>query len=215
MYATSIWVCSCGRTMECLTLHTWARKRPTKGQHSVITLPNNARCWGVCVCVCVVCVCGWVSGWVRGGWQNGQTHNSRPVQQMEVNCPFHAPSSFTFDKIFYVFLVIPRIRSDRSEKIAVSGIILVILFKRIILLSAIIIIIIIIIIILIFLRQTMSLGNTVLQLFCCFYLWCLYRYLQCWIYCTFTFVLSEVCVQCPIWLFSVVPWLHGFLVCLL
>ena len=29
--------------------------------------------------------------------------------------------------------------------------------------------------ILIFLRQTMSLGNTVLQLFCCFYSWCLYR----------------------------------------
>ena len=27
--------------------------------------------------------------------------------------------------------------------------------------------------ILIFLRQTMSLGNTVLQLFCCFYSWCL------------------------------------------
>ena len=33
--------------------------------------------------------------------------------------------------------------------------------------------------ILIFLRQTMSLGNTVLQLFCCFYSWCLYRYFQC------------------------------------
>ena len=29
--------------------------------------------------------------------------------------------------------------------------------------------------ILIFLRQTMSLANTVLQLFCCFYSWCLYR----------------------------------------
>ena len=27
----------------------------------------------------------------------------------------------------------------------------------------------------IFLRQTMSLGNTVLQLFCCYYSWCLYR----------------------------------------
>ena len=50
--------------------------------------------------------------------------------------------------------------------------------------SIIIIIIIIIIIfiiisfmrvfILIFLRQTMSLGNTVLQLFCCYYSWCLY-----------------------------------------
>ena len=29
--------------------------------------------------------------------------------------------------------------------------------------------------ILIFLRQTMSLGNRVLQLFCCYYSWCLYR----------------------------------------
>jgi len=29
--------------------------------------------------------------------------------------------------------------------------------------------------ILTFLRQTMSLGNTVLQLFCCYYSWCLYR----------------------------------------
>ena len=66
--------------------------------------------------------------------------------------------------------------------------------------------------ILIFLRETMSLGNTVLQLFCCYYSWCLHRYFQCWICCTFTLVLSEVCVQCPIWLFSVVPWLHVFLV---
>ena len=49
--------------------------------------------------------------------------------------------------------------------------------------------------ILVFLKQTMSLGNTKLQLFCCFYSWCLYRYLQCWIYCTFILVLSEVCVQ--------------------
>ena len=30
--------------------------------------------------------------------------------------------------------------------------------------------------VLIFLRQTMSLGNTVLELFCCFYSWCLYYY---------------------------------------
>jgi len=29
--------------------------------------------------------------------------------------------------------------------------------------------------ILTFLRQTMALGNTVLQLFCCYYSWCLYR----------------------------------------
>ena len=52
-----------------------------------------------------------------------------------------------------------------------------------------------------------------LQLFCCYYSWCFNRYSQCWIYCTFTLVLSEVCVQCPIWLFAVVPWLHVFLVC--
>ena len=31
------------------------------------------------------------------------------------------------------------------------------------------------VLILIFLRQTVSLGNTVLQLFCCYYSWCLYR----------------------------------------
>ena len=35
----------------------------------------------------------------------------------------------------------------------------------------------------------------------------------CWIYCTFTLVLPAVCVQCPIWLFSGVPWLHVFPVC--
>jgi hypothetical protein len=29
-----------------------------------------------------------------------------------------------------------------------------------------------------------------------------------WLYCTFTLAPSEVCVQCPIWLFSVVPQLH-------
>jgi hypothetical protein len=44
MHATSIWVCACGRPTECLTLHTWARKRPTKVQRNVITLPNNTRC---------------------------------------------------------------------------------------------------------------------------------------------------------------------------
>jgi len=33
--------------------------------------------------------------------------------------------------------------------------------------------------ILIFLRQTMSLRNTVLQLFCCYYSWCLCRQFQC------------------------------------
>jgi hypothetical protein len=42
----------------------------------------------------------------------------------------------------------------------------------------------------------MSLGNTVLQPFCCSYSWCTHRQLQCWVYCTFTLVLSAVCVQC-------------------
>ena len=31
--------------------------------------------------------------------------------------------------------------------------------------------------------------------------------------CTFTSVLSDVCVLCPIWLFSVVPWFRAFPVC--
>ena len=50
----------------------------------------------------------------------------------------------------------------------------------------------------IFLRQTMSLGNTVFQLFCHYYLWCLYRKFLHLHYCTFTLALSEVCMQCPI-----------------
>ena len=66
--------------------------------------------------------------------------------------------------------------------------------------------------ILIFLRQSMSLGNTLLQPFCCSYSWCIHHYFQCWIYCTFTLVLSTVCVQCPVWLFYVAPWVRGFLV---
>ena len=51
--------------------------------------------------------------------------------------------------------------------------------------------------ILTFLRQTMSLGNTVLQLFCCYYSWCLYRQFQCWTYCIFTLVLSDVMCAVP------------------
>jgi len=38
----------------------------------------------------------------------------------------------------------------------------------------------------IFLRQTMFLGNRVFQLFCQYYLWCLYRQFLRWLYCTFT-----------------------------
>ena len=67
----------------------------------------------------------------------------------------------------------------------------------------------------IFPRQTMSIGNTVLQPFCRYYLWCLYLWFVPWLCCTFTLALFEVRVQCPIWLFSVVPSLHGFLVCCL
>ena len=67
----------------------------------------------------------------------------------------------------------------------------------------------------IFLRQTMSLRNTAFQLFCHYYLWCLYPQFLRWHYCNFTLALSKVCVQCIIWLFSVVPSLHGFLVCCL
>jgi hypothetical protein len=61
-------------------------------------------------------------------------------------------------------------------------------------------------------RQTMSLGNKMglskirlklLRLFCRYCLWCLYLQFLRWLYCTFTLALSEV--QCPIWLFSVVP----------
>ena len=75
-----------------------------------------------------------------GGWTKPQL-STCPT---DGNCLFHAPSIFIFDNIFCVVLVITRIRSDRSEKIAVSGITLVILLKRMILLSVIIIIIIII-----------------------------------------------------------------------
>jgi len=38
---------------------------------------------------------------------------------------------------------------------------------------------------------------------CC--LWCQYVYFLRWFCCSFTLALSEVCVQCPIWLFSIAP----------
>jgi len=65
----------------------------------------------------------------------------------------------------------------------------------------------------IFLRQTMSLRNTLLQLFCRCCLWCLYLWFLHKLFCVFMLALSEVCVQCPIWLFSAFPLRHGFLVC--
>ena len=67
----------------------------------------------------------------------------------------------------------------------------------------------------IFLRQTMSPGNTVLQLFCCYYSRCLYRKFQCWIYCTFTLVLSEVCLQCPMWLYYYYYYYYYYYSCII
>jgi hypothetical protein len=58
---------------------------------------------------------------------------------------------------------------------------------------------------LIFLRQTMSLENTVLHLFWCNFSWCVYRLFLRWLHCISKLALLEVCVQCLIWLFSVVP----------
>ena len=40
----------------------------------------------------------------------------------------------------------------------------------------------------------MSLGNTVLQLFCCYYSLCLYRQFQFWIYCTYTLVIIIIII---------------------
>jgi hypothetical protein len=57
----------------------------------------------------------------------------------------------------------------------------------------------------IFPRQTISLGDTLLQLFCLSCLWRLYLSFLRWLICSFTLALSAVCVQCPIWLFSVAP----------
>ena len=62
--------------------------------------------------------------------------------------------------------------------------------------------------------QLYTLGNPCFQ--CIWYcshsvvndlrhMWC---YFPCWMICTFTLVLSEVSVQCPLWLCSVVPWFH-------
>jgi hypothetical protein len=62
-------------------------------------------------------------------------------------------------------------------------------------------------------KQTMSLGYTLLQLFCRGCSWSLnFSFLR-WLFCAFKFALSAVCVQCPVWLFFVVLWRHGFTVC--
>lgn len=46
----------------------------------------------------------------------------------------------------------------------------------------------------------MFLGFIVLHLFCIFNLCCMKRYFPCQMFCTFTLILCEVCVQCPVWL---------------
>ena len=66
-------------------------------------------------------------------------------------------------------------------------------------------------------RQTMSLGDTLLQLLFRFIVNTLYgAYLPSflrWFWWSSTSALSAECVQCLIWLFSVVPELDGFPVC--
>ena len=68
-----------------------------------------------------------------------------------------------------------------AQILRVFIIIMTVVIIIIIIMAAVVIIIIIIIISFmqgiytIFLRQTVSLGNIVLQLFCCYYSWCLYR----------------------------------------
>jgi hypothetical protein len=44
----------------------------------------------------------------------------------------------------------------------------------------------------------------VVAAFCRYCLWCLYLQFLRWLCCTLTLALSEVGVQCPIWLFAVV-----------
>ena len=58
---------------------------------------------------------------------------------------------------------------------------------------------------LVYLKQTMFPGSTVLQQFCSYNSWHMYRYLPYWMFCTFTSAPSEVRVQCPVWLLHVLP----------
>jgi hypothetical protein len=52
-------------------------------------------------------------------------------------------------------------------------------------------------------EKIMLLGYIALQLFCSYILWNMYCYFPC-MFCIFILVLSYTCVQCPVWLFSVV-----------
>jgi hypothetical protein len=59
---------------------------------------------------------------------------------------------------------------------------------------------------LIYLKQTMFLGYTLSQLFCVYCVFCAYNTVfNLTLFCASTLALSEVCLLCPIWLFSVVP----------
>ena len=53
----------------------------------------------------------------------------------------------------------------------------------------------------------------ILQLFCTYNLWYMWCYFPSWFFCTFTLLLSEVCVQCPLSLVSVVPIFRAFPAC--
>ena len=50
----------------------------------------------------------------------------------------------------------------------------------------------------------MSLGDTLLQLFCLLFMVPL-SLVPALAFCSFTLALSEVCVQCPVWPFTVGP----------
>ena len=67
----------------------------------------------------------------------------------------------------------------------------------------------------IYLKQTIFLGYVVLPLFSGYDIWYMRCYIPCWMFCISTLVCSEVCVHCPVWMFSVLPWFCTFLVCCL
>jgi hypothetical protein len=59
--------------------------------------------------------------------------------------------------------------------------------------------------ILMFMRQTMSLGNNVLQLFWCYYLWCSYRYLKSSLSIENKLLFYKVIIK-PIWTYGIEMW---------
>ena len=67
----------------------------------------------------------------------------------------------------------------------------------------------------IYLKQTIFLGYMVLPLFSGYDIWYMKCYIPCWMFCISKLVCSEVCVHCPVWMFSVLPWFCTFLVCCL